>query len=151
MRLLRLVLQALREGGLTVNREKSKIGVHEVTFLGHIINEHKVKMTEDTKQAILSFPEPKSKKQIQAFLGLANWNRRFIPQLSELTRDLEKLITKNKKFKWGEEEEKAMQQIKNAFKEAQELFLMKKDARLGIESDASLIGLGCRLFQINEG
>ena len=64
----------LRKGGFSVNKEKLKIGVKEVTFLRHIINEHKVEMTEETKKAILDFPRSKSEKQVQAFLVLASWD-----------------------------------------------------------------------------
>lgn len=149
MLLVREVLTKLHKGGLTVNKEKSRIGVTEVKFLGHVINEFKIKMTEETKQTIIDFPTPKGKKQLQAFLGLANWDRKFIPALSEQTRPLETLLQKEKKFRWESPQEEAFRQIKRSFKEAEDLFLMKKNPQLGIETDASKLALGARLYQKN--
>lgn len=67
--LLRRVLQKIIEGELTVNKEKCRKGVTEVKFLGHVMNQFKMRMMEETKETITNFPRPKGKKQLQAFWG----------------------------------------------------------------------------------
>ena len=84
---------------------------------------------------------------MQAFLGLINWGMRFIPHVSEKSRPLEGLLKKKAKFLWTHEHTTAMEEIKNAFREAEALFLFQISKPIGIECDASQIGLGSRLFQ----
>lgn len=107
-------------------------------------------MTNDTKLAIQNFERPKNKKAIQAFLGLVNWDRRFIKNLARLTKPLENLLKKNVKFKWSEEAQRTFSDIKKAFSDAPSLFVIKPGLRFGIYVDASKHGLGARLYQYEE-
>jgi len=66
--------------------------------LGHTFSEIKDAINQDTKDAVTRFEKPKNKKQLQSFLGLINWNRRYIKNLSRLIRPLELLLRKNVKF-----------------------------------------------------
>jgi len=61
----------------------------EIKFLGHKFDSIQAEMNEDTKRAIRDFEIPRNKKRIQAFLGLVNWDRRFIKNLAAMTKPLE--------------------------------------------------------------
>lgn len=102
---------------------------------------------EDTKRDIQAVKAPNNKRQLQSFLGLVNWDRRFIPSLSSLTRPLENLLRKDVKFKWSRASETNFNRIKQAFSEANKLFLIRPNLEYGLETDASCVGLGARLYQ----
>lgn len=123
---------------------------NEVKFLGHTFNQIKAEINEETRKAVKQFKEPKSKRTLQSFLGLVNWDRRFIKNMAQLTKPLEKLLKKNEKFVWGEEQKKAFDKIKRAFDEAPELFLIHPKYKFGIDVDAAHNGLGARLFQYDD-
>ena len=64
-------------GGLTVNWDKSKFLQTEIHFLGFIITQEGILANPDKVEAIMRFPEPKKIKQLQSFLGLCNFYRKF--------------------------------------------------------------------------
>ena len=57
---------------------------------------------------------PNTKKGLQSFFGTINFLRRFIPNLVEVTKPLNKLLRNNVKFQWDETGKRAFQQIKDA-------------------------------------
>ncbi|XP_036147363.1 uncharacterized protein LOC118647170 [Monomorium pharaonis] len=144
------VLKKLEKAGFRLNEQKCEFMKTEIRFLGHTFDEITAEMNEDTKMAIKNFARPKNKKGVQAFLGLVNWDRRFIKGFSEMTKPLENLLKKNVKFVWGQEEQKAFNNIKLAFDEAEKLFVIKADRKFGLYVDASKYGLGARLYQYKD-
>ncbi|KMQ91056.1 krab-a domain-containing protein, partial [Lasius niger] len=141
------VLEKLQRVGFKLNRDKCEFARSEIRFLGHTFNEITADINEETRSAIRSFPRPTNKKGIQAFLGLANWDRRFIKNLARKTRPLEMLLKKDAKFDWTKEQQDAFDEIKEAFEDAPVLYLARPDRRFGVEIDASKTGLGARLYQ----
>jgi hypothetical protein len=55
-----------------------------VEFLGYIISEDGIEMAKDKVQTVLVWEPPKSLKETQAFLGFANFYRRFIKDFSKI-------------------------------------------------------------------
>ena len=86
------VLRKLREYGLFVNLSKCKFDADEVRFLGYIVSPKGVRMEEDRIEAIRSWPEPRSIRDIQVFIGFANFYRRFIEGFSRKTAALTSMI-----------------------------------------------------------
>ena len=72
------VLKRLEENDLFVKLEKCAWKVKEVEFLGVIIGEDGVRMKKKKVQRVIEWPVPKSMKDIQKFLGLANYYRQFV-------------------------------------------------------------------------
>jgi len=145
-----IVLSKLRKAGFKLNKDKCEFVRREVKFLGHTFDEITASINDETRCAIKSFPRPKNIKAVQAFLGLANWDRRFIKNLARLTKPLERLLKKDVKFEWSETEQEAFNAIKRAFEDAPTLYLIKANMNFGIDVDASKTGIGARLFQYNE-
>jgi hypothetical protein len=137
--------------GFRLNKNKCEFMREEIKFLGHTFNQVKASINDETREAIADFARPKTKKQVQAFLGLVNWDRRFIKNLSRLTKPIEELLKKGRKFAWDREQQEAFNGIKEAFGEAQDLYLMQPESLLGIYVDAARTGLGARLYQYQEG
>lgn len=150
MRHLSKLFDVLYEEGIRLNRDKCQFVTPNVQFLGHDLSQITVKMAQETKQAIDVFKPPRNKKQLQSFLGLINWDRRFIPNLSDLTKNLEQLLKKDIKFKWTSQVESDFHLIKQAFQKASKLFLIRPDMEYGLDTDASCVGLGARLYQFNK-
>lgn len=147
---LRIVFKCLEEVGFKLKLSKCQFMKKEIKFLGHTFTQVKAKINDETRLAVEKSHTPKNKKQLQAFLGLINWDRRFIPNLAELTKPLEKLLKKDAKFIWDVPQMKAFLEIKERFKNATELFIIRKNYPFGIYTDASNNGLGARLYQFNE-
>lgn len=75
-----------------------------IEFLGHVIEDGKLYPSSEKTKAVLKFPEPKTTKQIQSFLGLTGYFRKFIPQYSRISKLLSDLLKKNQTFRFKEEE-----------------------------------------------
>ena len=88
---VRKVLGKLRENGLQIDIEKCKFYIKEVLYLGMIIGKHGIKMDPAKVAAIKEWARPENVKDVQSFMGFANFYRRFIAglrphQLAVLTR-----------------------------------------------------------------
>ena len=92
------VIRRLEENDLYVKPEKCKWKVREVEFLGVIIGPEGIKMEKGKVKGVLEWPMPKCVKDIQKFLELANYYRRFIEEFATVARPLHDLVKKDKKW-----------------------------------------------------
>ncbi|CAM1324579.1 Uncharacterised protein r2_g3332 [Pycnogonum litorale] len=74
------LFSCLKEHGISINVSKCLLGVPELEFLGHHVNKHGIRPLHTKVEAILDFPIPASRRQLQRFLGLINFYHRFIPR-----------------------------------------------------------------------
>ncbi|CAM4688314.1 unnamed protein product [Caretta caretta] len=72
---LQKVFERIREAGLTVKAKKCQIGRHRVTYLGYQVGQGTINPLQAKVDAIQKWPVPKSKKQVQSFLGFAGYYR----------------------------------------------------------------------------
>ena len=91
------VVKRLEENDLYVKPEKCKWKVKEVEFLGIVIGPEGIKIEKVKVKGVLEWPTPKCVKDIQKFLGLANYYRRFIEGFATVARPLHNLVKKDKK------------------------------------------------------
>ena len=143
----RRVLQRLQEHDLFVKPEKCVFDVQEVEFLGAIITPNHVKMEGTKLNAIIQWPTPTKVKQIQQFLGLGNYYRRFISHYSDIAKPLHQLTRKDQSWTWGKEQQEAFDRLKNAFVSAPVLQIPDPSKPFQIESDASKFASGGVLSQ----
>ena len=106
------VVKRLEENDLYVKLEKCKWKVREVEFLGVVIRPEGIRMEKDKVKGVLEWLTPKCVKDIQKFLGLANYYRQFIKGCATVARPLHDLVKKDKKWDWTERQEKAFQELK---------------------------------------
>lgn len=90
--LLKEVARLLNEAGLTINTEKSKFALKEIRYLGYIIGDDKLKVDGSKVDAIVSYPIPKTIRQIRRFLIICGWYRRFIQNFATLATPLTELL-----------------------------------------------------------
>ena len=150
IRLVEEVLRRLEANDLFCKPEKCFFLKKEVEYLGFQIRHGQIKMNEGKVKAVLEWPEPGTVKALQAFLGFANFYRRFIENYSELVAVLTKLTRKNQKYQWKEEQQAGMQQLKNAFKTAPVLAFPNLEKPFIIECDTSDFATGAILSQRGE-
>ena len=124
---LEQVLTRLAEAGLLqVNVSKSHFCQHELEKLvGYLINQEGVRPTMKKVEAIKNLATHKTRKQLRSFIGMVNYYRDMWPKQSHLLAPLTNLTSKNVKFKWTEEYQKAFDEIKTVI--AQETMLIYPD------------------------
>jgi len=91
------VLRRLDENDLFVKPEKCIWKIREVGFLGVIIGEDRVKTEKEKVQGVVEWPVSKSVKDVQKFLGLANYYRRFVKDFAKIAKLLHEMTRKETK------------------------------------------------------
>jgi len=91
------VLKRLEKNDLFVKPEKCKWKVREVEFLGVVIGPRGVEMQKEKVERVLNWLAPQNVKEVQKFLGLANYYRRFIKDFARLVAPLHVLVRKEQK------------------------------------------------------
>jgi hypothetical protein len=76
--------------------------LREVSFLGHVIIGGGIAMDPGKVKDVLNWKPPTTVSEIQNFLGLAGYYRRFIEGFSKIVKPLTSLLEKDKKFIWSE-------------------------------------------------
>ena len=87
-KLLRLVLQAHRESGIKLNPEKTCLFRSKVEYLGYEVSKEGIKLIPSYVDKVLNWPTLKTGKELAAFLGFTNYYREFLPDLAQMTADL---------------------------------------------------------------
>jgi len=109
------IIKRLEENNLYVKPEKCKWKVREVGFLGVVIGPEGIKMEEEKVKGILDWPTPKCVKDVQKFLRLANYYRRFIEGFTSIARPLHDMVKKDQKWDWTERQEEVFRELKERF------------------------------------
>jgi hypothetical protein len=131
------VLKRLREHGLYARADKCEFGVTETEYLGFVLTVGGVRMDPKKIQTILDWPTPRKVKDVQSFLGFANFYRRFIHGYSDKVRPLNIAIKKGTIWNWTKECETAFEDLKQAFVTAPVLAHWIPGRKLLVETDAS--------------
>lgn len=131
------VLRRLRKHGLYCKPEKCEFSTETTEFLGFIVTPEGLKMDESKVRVIQEWPRPRNVREIQSFLGFANFYRRFIRNYSAITVPLTRLTRKSARWEWTSVVQGAFDSLKKAFTSAPILTHWKPDRRLIVETDAS--------------
>jgi len=130
------VLRRLEENNLFVKPEKCKWKVREVKFLGVVIGPKGVEMQKKKVEGVLNWPAPRNVKEVQKFLGLANYYRRFIKDFARIAAPLHVLVRKEKKWKWEKEQKEAFEKLKAEFTTEPVLAIPDIDREMRVKADA---------------
>jgi ribonuclease HI len=112
---LRQVLERTRKFGLRMNPKKCTFGVTAGQFLGFLVHERGIEIGLKSQEAVRTMVPPTNKKELQQLIGKINFVRRFISNLSgriEPFMELVKIKT-NEEFRWGAEQQRAFEEIKD--------------------------------------
>ena len=144
---VRQVLQRLWEDKLFVKQEKCEFHVPSVTFLGYILESGKVRPDPAKVLAVTEWPQPNTRKQLQRFLGFANFYRRFVRNYSQVVAPLTKLTSPSVPFVWSSAAEEAFCELKRCFSSARILVQPDLFRQFIVEVDASDLAVGAVLSQ----
>ena len=111
--------------------------MREVEFLGVVIGLEGIKMEKEKVKGVLEWLTPKCVKDIQKFLGLANYYRQFIEGFTSITRPLHDMVKKDKRWEWTEKQEGAFNELKKRFIKEPVLAAPDLDKKMRMEVDAS--------------
>jgi transposase InsO family protein len=148
-RISRIVLERMREHKLYLRHDKCEFEKERVEYLGVVISHNQVEMDPVKVAGVIEWPVPKSKKEVQSFLGFANFYRRFIADFSHHARALFDLTKKDVKFEWTNREQDAFDNIKAIVTTAPVLVLPSHDQPYRIEADGSGFATGAVLSQLS--
>ena len=107
------VLSRIRAANLTLSPSNCYFAVAEVDYLGHHVGLGRVQPRAKKVQAVMDFPAPSNRRQLQQFLGLAGYYRKFIPHFAHITVALSDLLQKGTKFDWTAEAVHAFLDLKS--------------------------------------
>src|SRR5947209_1928270 len=147
VKLLTKVFMCLAKYNLAVAVHKSVFHVPEVEFLGYIVNGTGISVSGETTQAIRDWEVPKNLRGVRAFIGFANFYRRFIRNFSSIVRPITNLTKKDVKWHWGPEQQNAFDTLLTAFSTPPILRHYDPRTDVIIETDASNFAIGCVLSQ----
>ena len=149
--LVKKVLAQLEDYDLAVPTTISVFHVKEVEFLGYIVAVDGVTMSERKVQSIKDWKHPRSVKEVQIFIGFANFYRRFIKDFSKICKPITGTLKGDpRKFNWGPEQNKAFEELKQRFITAPILCHFFPDSETIVETDAGDFALGCVLSQFKD-
>ena len=145
--ILQEVLNRLRLAGLKLKIEKCDFLKRVIVYLGHVISEKGVKVNPEKIKAIREFPEPKTKKNVKQFLGLAGFFRKFVKDFASKAAPLTSLLREDVQFQFGETEKRSFNIIKQALMQPPILQFPDFSLPFVIVTDASQLGMGGCLMQ----
>ena len=141
------LMNRVKYNGVKLNKDKIKLHLSEIKYMGHILTTEGVKPDPAKVKSIRDMPNPEDKKGVKRFLGTVNYLAKFIPNLSQVAEPLRELTKEGKTFKLGEGELKTIQKLKSMISEDAELRYFDVKKAVTIECDASYSGLGAVMMQ----
>ena len=141
------VFAQIRKYNSKIEPDKCEFLKTELQYVGHVITTQGVQPDPKKVSAVQNFPKPQQPKGIKAFLGLAGYYRKFIPNFSKISKPLTELLKKDIKWQWSDEEEESFQTLKNKLVTAPGLQYPDFSNEFIVMTDASGYALGAILSQ----
>ena len=160
------VFTRLAEYGLKLARRKCEFFRREVRYLGHRVCADGIATDPEKVTAVQNWPTPETLKQLRSFLGFAAYYRRYVPRFTSAASPLHALVTaccrdlkgkprSSASFRlgagWTEACTSAFASIKEALTTAPVMGFADYRQPFIVETDASDLGLGAVLSQVQEG
>ncbi|QRW22949.1 Retrotransposable element Tf2 protein [Rhizoctonia solani] len=144
------VLKRLMDNQLFCKASKCTFHVTSVEYLGIIVSNKGFSLDKLKIQAVQEWPVPTKVKEVQSFLGFANFLRQFVANFSHMARPLHNLVKKDTPWRWDTKEQEAFQGLKDAITNAPVLCHADPAKPYFLETDASGAALGSILSQQQE-
>lgn len=146
-RLLKEVANRLAKAGLTISVQKSRFCRRQVKYLGYLLTENGLAIDSSKLEPILNYPRPKTVRDVRRLMGLIGFYQKFIKNYSHITTPITDLLKKSKKFKWTDDAERALDELKSVLTSSPVLANPRYDLPFVIETDASQLAVGVALLQ----
>ncbi len=147
---LKIVIGRLEEANLKLNPDKCTFFATELKILGHVVSHMKIKVDSSKVDAVRLWGTPRNMKQVQQFLGLANYYRYFVENFAKIAKPLHNLVGKDRPFLWTIECTIAFEELKKRLTEAPILRTPDPEKEFYLYTDASGYACGATLTQKDE-
>ena len=151
---LRQIFMRFRQHHLFLKASKCYFGYTELEYVGKVISENGLKMSQEKIRSVLDFPVPSISKQLKSFLGLTNYFRDFVRNHSAIVKPLNSMLSnysKTKKVEWTKESLEAFASIKTEVAKCTTMHFINETDPIFLHTDASDYGIGGYLFQLVDG
>ena len=143
-----LVLKRLEEHQWYCKLKKCAFATSSVEYLGHIVEKGQIAIDPDKMKAVAAWPTPfRNVTEVQSFLGLVGYYRKFIHHFSHMARHLNELTHKNVEFKWQDKHTEAVKSLKQAILSYDCLVIFNSELQTTLTTDACDYALGAVLMQ----
>jgi hypothetical protein len=143
---LRKILELRRQHKLYAKMSKCAFCLPKVEYIGHLLSDIGISVENTKVDTIREWPIPRRKTDVQSFLGVINFYRRFITSCARISKPLTQL-TGNTPFKWDGETQNAFDQLKKALCTAPLLRAFDPTLPIIVTTDASEFAIGAVLEQ----
>ena len=148
---LTTILDRCRQYNIKLNPKKCCLGMSEVEYVGHTVNETGMHFKRSKLDSVLNFELPTYGKQLKSFIGFCNYFRDHVENFSAKMFPLNALLKdydKRRRLVWTDATRQAFEDMKMAIHECPALFFMDDDLPVYLHTDASKYGIGAYLFQL---
>ena len=144
---LKRVFEAVEAYDLTLRSDKCEIALKEMNVLGFIVDGKSVRPDPENIKKLTEIKCPTNKKEVQRLIGVANFNRRFIPNFATMIKPLTALLSESVQFKWEQIHNSSFETLKSTMGKVGNLHLPDWSKDFHIHTDASGIATGATLCQ----
>jgi len=135
---------------LCFKRLKCDFNMEEIPILGVVVSKGQIQIEQENIKAVKEWKTLTKVKDVENFLGFANFYQCFIQNFSHTAKPLNELKGK-KEWKWEEEHQRAFEELKKKITSQPVLALPKREGKFRVETDASGYAIGGVLSQEQEG
>jgi RNase H-like domain found in reverse transcriptase/Reverse transcriptase (RNA-dependent DNA polymerase)/Ty3 transposon capsid-like protein/Integrase zinc binding domain/Chromo (CHRromatin Organisation MOdifier) domain/gag-polyprotein putative aspartyl protease len=147
MKHLEIVFSKLKEANLKLNITKCTFALRSIELLGHIVGNNRVKMDPKKTEAIQNLQVPHTIKEVQTFLGITGYYRKFVKGYADIAAPLFSLLKKESVWNWNSDSQEAFEKLKKNLMEYPILRIPNLSKKFQIYTDASGLALGAILSQ----
>ena len=148
---LHRVFSQLKKHGLILNNQKCVYNAAEVEYLGHLVTAEGISPLPASVAAIADYPPPSTRGELQRFLGMLNYYRRFMKDAASTLKPLTDATrgqgSRNTSIEWGADRQAAFKTAKAALLGATVLAHPDPHADINLAVDASNHHVGAVLQQ----
>ena len=95
------MFERLHAKKVAVNPRKTKLGLKEIEYVGRLVSATGTSFTPKKRLKVLDFPQPSTQKQMLQFIGLANYFRNHVPNMTVMVKPLRDVIPQGKYQRTG--------------------------------------------------
>ena len=131
-------MEILNEVGATVNKNECLFFANETEYIEYLIDKNGIRVNPRKIHPIINIPQPTNIKQLQSFLGAVNYYPKFIPNMADIAKHLNKFIDKNAIWGWKSECDNSFQVLKRRLSETPVLSMYGRNIPLKVDCNASI-------------
>jgi hypothetical protein len=150
-KLLRTVLQKMKDKSLRKNPRKSKFATDRAVYVGFELSAHGLRIDPKRFQKIRDLQPATNVKQVKILCGFANYFRRHVPRYAVITSPIRDLLRRDVPFHWGERQDKALEQLKEALLNNAMLIYPDMNEKFCLQSESSSKAIAHCLLQMKDG